>query len=132
MTAPVTESVLPQPVSIQFIVNGLISPVDANLIVSLTVLKELRAMAQISDQKLADLQAAAQANADRDAVLGGKVDAAVQLITDLKAIIADGSVSADAQIQAVTDLLNSATAQAVTAEDALDAAVAPPAPSPGP
>lgn len=82
-------------------------------------------MATISDQALADLQAAAQANADRDAVLGGKVDAAIQLINDLKAAVGAQGQSADAQLQAVTALLNGATAQAITAEDKLDAAVAP-------
>lgn len=114
------------PIPIQLHVNGLISLEDANLAVSLTILKELRAMATISDQALADLQAAAQANADRDAMLGGKVDAAVQLIQDLKAAVESQGTSADDKLQAVTALLNGATAQAVEAEDKLDATVAPP------
>lgn len=108
------------------------SDADVHLTVSLTTLKELRQMATISDKALADLQAAAQANADRDAALGAKVDAAVQLINDLKAAVDAQGVSADDKINAVTAILNSGTAQSVTAEDNLDAAVAPPAPAPAP
>jgi hypothetical protein len=83
-------------------------------------------MATISDQALADLQAAAQANADRDALLGGKVDAAIQLIQDLKD--AANQPNVDQALRDVTALLNGATAQAIAAEDKLDAAVAPPTP----
>lgn len=118
---------------------GPLSPEQAQLAVSLTILKELRQMAQISDQALADLQTAAAANAQRDAelsgkvdLLNGKVDAAAQLIADLKAAIAANSTSADAALAAVTTLLNGATAQSIasaaavdTAEGKLDAAVAP-------
>jgi hypothetical protein len=99
---------------------------DIHRAISLTTLKELRAMATISDQALADLQAAAQANADRDALLGGKVDAAIQLIQDLKD--AANQPNVDQALRDVTALLNGATAQAIAAEDKLDAAVAPPTP----
>jgi hypothetical protein len=98
---------------------------DVHRTISLTILKELRTMATISDQALADLQTAAQANADRDAALGAKVDAAVQLITDLKAAVAGAGTSADPVVQQVIALLNGATAQSISGEDKLDAAVAP-------
>lgn len=123
LTGPMTPAGLPVTITL----DGLVGPESATLLVAATILKELRTMAQISDAALAALQAAAQANADRDAALGAKVDAAVQLINDLKSAVGGGA-SADAALQAVTDLLNSATAQSVTAENALDAAVAPPAP----
>jgi len=125
------ETPAPVQVNLGFTVNALVSPEEANLVVSLTILKELRAMATISDKALADLQAAAQANADRDAALGAKVDAAVQLIQDLKDAL-NNAPSADAAVQAVTDLLSGATAQEIAAEDKLDSAVAPPAPTPTP
>lgn len=107
---------------------GLPAEQNRSLAISLTTLKELRAMATISDKALADLQAAAQANADRDEILGGKVDAAIQLIDDLK--LAAAQPDKTAAIQAVTTLLNGATAKAIAAEDKLDVAVAPPAPPP--
>ena len=121
----------PGQINLGFTVNALVSPEEANLVIALTILKELRAMATISDKALADLQAAAKANADLDAALNAKVDAAVQLIQDLKDAL-NNAPSADAAVQAVTDLLSGASAQEVTAEGKLDSAVAPPSPPPAP
>lgn len=118
---------------------GVIAQTNANAAETLSLTKELRTMAQVSDQVLADLQAAAQANAARDAeqstkidALIGKADAAAQLITDLKAALAANAANSDAAVQAVTALLNTATAQDVASgaqidvvAGKLDAAVAP-------
>lgn len=108
-----------------FSIPGLSSIQDANLAVSLTILKELRQMATISDQALADLQAAAAANKAHDDAMTAKVDAAIQLINDLKAAVGAQGQSADAQLAAVTALLNSGAAADIANEAKIDAAIAP-------
>jgi hypothetical protein len=88
--------------------------------ISLTTLKEVRAMATVVDA----LEAAEAASAAKIDVLQSKEDAVLQLLNDLKG--APGISAADqARIQAVIDKMAAGTAKVSAAEDGLDAAVAP-------
>jgi len=72
------------------------------------------------------LEAAQAASAATIDALQAKVDAAVQLLNDLKGA-AGMSVAQQARVQAVVDGLTGETGKSRYAEGALDAAVAPPA-----
>lgn len=92
---------------------------------SLSIAKDLLKMATISDQALADLEAAAKANADHDAAMTAKVDALLQLVADLKAAVGAQGVNVDDKLASVTALLNSGIAADVANESKIDAAIAP-------